>query len=105
MPGGTHWCPAHCDAVLRRHFWFWANHTYDDPANLNGPSKLLAMHMTSVGRGCNMVLDMSPTPTGLLQQNDVAAYEGMGRGLATLYGNGTLVGAFEAAATPAPRRR
>ena len=55
--------PAHCDAVLRRHFWFWASSSYNSSANLNTAAQLLGMHLTSVGRGCNMVLDMSPTPT------------------------------------------
>ena len=55
--------PAHCDAVLRRHFWFWAASSYNSSANLNTAAQLLGMHLTSVGRGCNMVLDMSPTPT------------------------------------------
>ena len=73
VANGTRWMPAHCDAVLRRHFWFWST-TYNQSANLNTPQDLLGMHLTSVGRGCNMVLDMSPTPTGLLQANDVATY-------------------------------
>ena len=75
IPGGTRWIPAHCDAVLRRHFWFWAE-SYNSSANLNSPATLLGMHLTSVGRGCNMVLDLSPTPTGLVQDNDVAVYQG-----------------------------
>ena len=53
--------------------------------NLNTPAQLLAMHLTSVGRGCNMILDMSPTSTGLLQQNDVDAYAGFGAGARALY--------------------
>lgn len=77
------------------------------------------MHLTSVGRGCNMyvcpacravcrrvcvlhveryvgvcvtcvsrmrrILDMSPTPTGLLQENDVATYAGFGAGQQELH--------------------
>jgi len=87
IPNGTVWCAAHCDAVLRNHFWFWANHSYDQPSNLNNASKLVAMHMTSVGRGCNMILDLSPTPTGLLQTNDMAAYAAFGAAIETLYSN------------------
>lgn len=85
-PYGTTWCPAHCDSVLRNHFWFWNSQTYDNPSNLNNASKLLAMHMTTVGRGCNMILDMSPTNTGLVQTNDVETYKQFGQGLKTLYG-------------------
>ena len=90
--------PAHCDAVLRRHFWFWAEGTYNQSANLNSPAVLLGMHMTSVGRGCNMVLDMSPTPTGLLQTNDVETYAGFGDGQQVLYNHSQV------AAAPAPAR-
>jgi len=85
IANGTRWIPAHCDAVLRRHFWFWANNTYNQSANLNTPQDLLGMHLTSVGRGCNMVLDMSPTPSGLLQENDVATYAAFGAGQRRLY--------------------
>ena len=70
VPNGSRWVPAHCDAVLRRHFWFWAEN-YNSTSNLKSAEQLLGMHLTSVGRGCNMILDMSPTPTGLLQENDL----------------------------------
>ena len=46
---GTRWVPAHCDAVLRRHFWFWAQGAYNNSATLNSPAQLLGMHLTSVG--------------------------------------------------------
>ena len=39
--------PAHCDAVLRRHFWFWAASSYNSSANLNTAAQLLGMHLTS----------------------------------------------------------
>merc|ERR1719174_3218356 len=85
VAGGKRWCPAHCDAVLRRHFWFWDAQSYNHSTNLNSPSRLLAMHLTSVGRGCNMILDMSPTTTGLLQSNDVDTYARFGEGQRQLY--------------------
>jgi hypothetical protein len=84
IANGTRWMPAHCDAVLRRHFWFWSD-AYNQSRDLNTPEDLLGMHLTSVGRGCNMVLDMSPTPTGLLQSNDVATYAAFGAGQQKLY--------------------
>ena len=40
IPDGTRWVPAHCDAVLRRHFWFWADN-YNSSANLNTVGCLL----------------------------------------------------------------
>ena len=82
--GGTRWCPAHCDAVLRRHFWFWDDKQYNGTNDINTAPMLLGMHLTSVGRGCNIVLDMSPTTTGLLQQDDVDVYAAFGKGLSTL---------------------
>lgn len=85
IPDGTRWCPAHCDAVLRRHFWFWNNENYNETTNLNTAPDLLSMHLTSVGRGCNMILDMSPTPTGLLEKIDSATYAAFGTGLQSLY--------------------
>merc|ERR1712080_497439 len=84
-PYGNTWCPAHCDSVLRNHFWFWNKDTYDNPSNLNNASKLLAMHMTTIGRGCNMILDISPTNTGLIQNNDIDTYKQFGEGLKMIY--------------------
>ena len=40
---GTRWIPAHCDAVLRRHFWFWDRATYNNTDNLNTPAQLLSL--------------------------------------------------------------
>ena len=40
IPDGTRWVPAHCDAVLRRHFWFWADN-YNSSSNLNTVGHLL----------------------------------------------------------------
>jgi hypothetical protein len=48
------------------------------------------MHLTSVGRGCNMILDLSPTPTGLVQENDAATYAAFGDGQRTLYNESLL---------------
>jgi hypothetical protein len=89
---GTRWCPAHCDAVLRRHWWFWNNAGYNSSSNLNTAPILLGMHMTSVGRGCNMILDMSPTPAGLLEAEDSATYAAFGVGLRSLYEGSAVVG-------------
>lgn len=115
IAAGTRWCPAHCDAVLRRHFWFWDSQQYNGTGadNINTAPLLLGMHLTSVGRGCNMILDMSPTDTGLIQQNDVQTYAAMGNGTHTLYNKSFVASAHgltrgQAVATiaaPAPIRR
>eukprot|EP00912_Choanoflagellata_sp_UC4_P001158 UC4_evm1s721 len=87
IAAGTRWCPAHCDAVLRRHFWFWDSQLYNGTGadNINTSPTLLGMHLTSIGRGCNMILDMSPTSTGIIQQNDLDTYAAMGNDIRTLY--------------------
>ena len=77
-----------CSGVLRR---FWEESSYNHSANLNTAPMLLGMHLTSIGRGCNMILDMSPTSTGLLQTNDVETYVAMGNGIEKLYGHTSLV--------------
>lgn len=94
-PDGSRYCPAHCDAVLRRHFWFYDKATYNNTANLNTPLDLLRMYVTSVGRGCNMILDMSPTDTGLIIPEDAAAYAGFGEGRQALFND-----SIAAATTP-----
>ena len=88
-PNGTRWVPAHCDAVLRRHAWNWSPNW--DRLPLNTAPDLVAMHLTSVGRGCNMVLDVAPNRDGVLDPTDAATYPAFGRALAALYQNSSRV--------------
>ncbi|EGD79137.1 hypothetical protein PTSG_09867 [Salpingoeca rosetta] len=70
-PDGTRYCPSHCDGVLNQHFWFWEPYTSDRRYTV---PELLANYFTSVGRGCNFVLNMGPDTTGFLPKPDVERY-------------------------------
>ena len=68
---GERFCPQHCDMVLREHIWFWQ----PDPPPITNISKMISMYLTSIGRGCNLILDMAPNNTGLLLQDDIKQYQ------------------------------
>jgi len=85
--GASRWCSPHCDAVLREHIWFWRS----DPPPPKSTLALVRQYLTSVGRGCNMVMDIQPMPSGLLHPDDVAAYGAWGNAVTMLLGGGAQV--------------
>lgn len=80
--GATRWCSPHCDAVLREHIWFWDQ----NPPPPKAPLALVRQYLTSVGRGCNMVMDLQPMRSGQLNNSDVSAYGAWGKALKALLG-------------------
>ena len=74
-PNGTRYCPAHCDAVLREHYWFWAP---DTEKHIQPVQTLIQKYLTSLGRGCNMILNIAPDTTGAVPEVDMAAYKAFG---------------------------
>ena len=76
-PYGERYCPAHCDAVLREHIWFW----HENPPPVSSTTSLISKYLTSIGRGCNLILDIAPNMTGLLLQDDINSYQQFGNAL------------------------
>lgn len=62
-----HWIPAECDARIRAN-WFWHDH---DLPSLKSLDRLVHMYDNSVGRGCNLLLNVGPDRRGLLPETDV----------------------------------
>ncbi|MCD6360684.1 MAG: alpha-L-fucosidase [Armatimonadetes bacterium] len=62
-----HWLPAECDARIRAN-WFWHDH---DLPTLKSLERLVHMYYNSVGRGCNLLLNVAPDTRGLLPESDV----------------------------------
>ncbi len=62
-----HWLPAECDARIRAN-WFWHDH---DLPSLKSLERLVHMYYNSVGRGCNLLLNVGPDARGLLPETDV----------------------------------
>jgi len=84
-PNGTVFCPPSCDTVLGTspswHFWFWREHT---AADLKSVDALVSTFLASVGRSCNLILNLAPSRTGELPAGDMERYAAMGSAIAAL---------------------
>jgi alpha-L-fucosidase len=78
-PHGQIYDPPSCDAVLREHCWFGGNAYPPDHCHLSSTRNMLRKYLTSVGRSCNLILNLAPDTHGALSAADIAAYEAMGR--------------------------
>jgi len=69
---GKYWVPAEVDVSIRPG-WFW--HQKEDSL-VKSPEKLLDIYYTSIGRNCNLILNVPPDRRGLIHENDVKALLG-----------------------------
>ncbi len=67
MPEPT-WLPAECDCRIRYEGWTWRG--ADDP--LKSVEELMGLYDYSVGRGCNLLLNVGPDRRGLIHEQDAA---------------------------------
>jgi len=67
-PAGSVWRPAEADTSIRPG-WFY--HQAED-ARVKTADQLLDLYLTSVGRNSKLLLNVPPTPDGLLHDVDVA---------------------------------
>ena len=81
-PLGEQFRPPFCDTVIRGHKWFWLPRTRNRVKNV---STLIREYLTSVGRGCHMILNLNPDPFGLIEDEDLHAYKGFGEAIGLLY--------------------
>jgi alpha-L-fucosidase len=74
-PDGDAWRPNEVDVSLRRPNWFWStsNHT-----RIMTLEQLMEIYYRSVGRGANLLLNVTPDRTGLVPAADVARLRGFG---------------------------
>jgi alpha-L-fucosidase len=63
----TIWLPAECDVPIRRD-WFW---TSDNESTLKSLEQLMEIYYRTVGHGCNLLLNHTPNPSGLIPDPDV----------------------------------
>ena len=75
-PLGDRWMPIEVDVSLRRPNWFWSTTNH---ANLLSLDQLLEIYYRSVGRGTQLLLNVTPDRTGRVPQADadrLAAFGG-----------------------------
>lgn len=67
-PLGDRWMPIEVDVSLRRPNWFWSTTNH---ANLLSLDQLLEIYYRSVGRGAQLLLNVTPDRSGRVPQGDV----------------------------------
>ena len=72
--GGTDWVPAEVDVSIRPG-WFWHESQNDKVKTLD---QLLEIYYASVGRGCNLLLNVPPDRRGLFHEIDVERLQELG---------------------------
>jgi alpha-L-fucosidase len=72
-PAGTVWRPGEADVSIRPG-WFY--HPAEDE-RVRSVDDLVSLYFLSVGRNSKLLLNVPPTPAGLLHETDVARLRGM----------------------------
>lgn len=88
-PNGTVWRPAEADTSIRPG-WFY--HPAEDQ-RVKGADRLVDLYFQSVGRNSKLLLNVPPTPAGLLHETDTARLAGMHERLRGLFAQDLAAGA------------
>jgi len=70
------WLPAECDCRMRLDSWGWSP---DDEHTVKSVDELMGLYYYSVGRGCNMLLNIGPDRHGKLPDKDATRLEEFGK--------------------------
>jgi len=70
------WLPGEADCRMRRHSWGWSAH---DEHTVKSIDELMGLYYYSIGRGCNLLLNIGPDPDGLLPSADARRLLEFGR--------------------------
>ena len=87
-PNGTVWRPGETDVSIRPG-WFY--HPAED-ARVKTVDQLVELYFTSVGRNSKLLLNVPPTPEGLLHNVDVERLKGMRQRLDDVFGRTVTTG-------------
>ena len=63
------WLPAECDCRVRLRNWFYSD---QDEHTVKSVDELMGLYYYSVGRGCNLLINIGPDRRGLLPDKDAA---------------------------------
>lgn len=77
-PDGDTWLPIETDVSLRRPNWFWNPH---NAAQVLSLEQLLQIYYCSVGRGTNLLINVSPDTSGVIPSKDTFRLAEFGREL------------------------
>ncbi|WP_168120255.1 alpha-L-fucosidase [Paenibacillus sp. HB172176] len=70
LPETPRWVPAECDVPIREQSWFWRP---NEEEKLLSHERLIEIYYGSVGRGCNLLLNLAPDARGLIPEADAGA--------------------------------
>ncbi len=82
--GALVWAPAECDSRVRERNWFFSE---SDEHTVKSSEELLGMYYYSVGRGCNMLVNIGPDRRGKLPEKDAANLMAFGREASRRFGS------------------
>jgi len=74
-PDGDTWMPSEVDVSIRRPDWFWST---TNANKVLTPDQLLSVYYDSVGRGCQLLLNIPANRDGLLAEPDCASARAFG---------------------------
>lgn len=77
------WLPAECDCRMRLHSWGWCP---DDEHTVKTVDELMGLYYYSVGRGCNLLLNIGPDPRGRLPEKDATRLKDFGEEIRRRFG-------------------
>ena len=81
---GNKFIPAECDTPIHRRHWFY--HTKDQKS-LRSLKELIHVYDISVGRGSNLLLNIAPNRSGLIEKEDARRAQELGQLIQQRYSN------------------
>jgi alpha-L-fucosidase len=90
---GRDWVPPECDVSIRPGWFYRAS----EDARVKSAATLFDLYEQSVGRNCQLLLNVPPDTRGLIADRDAEALAGMRRALDSVYATNLVTGARIAA--------
>ena len=82
-PNGKYWIPGECDVPLRNHDWMWKPNR---ETSLYSLDELMEKYYSSVGRGCNLLVNACINRDGLVPEVDFNRFAEFGKEIQRRFG-------------------